>query len=91
MYCDDIDDIVHFFLLCPKVANFQESFLRWCKNIEDLLILPTYNCLEIIITFGFQLKEIFFIAKYYIYNKRMLEDNNLDFFNFLYELKFKQT
>ncbi len=27
------------------------------------------------------------IAKYYIHNKRLLEDNNIDFFNVLYDLK----
>ncbi len=28
-------------------------------------------------------------AKYYIHNKRLLDDNNIEFLNFLYVLKFK--
>ncbi len=29
------------------------------------------------------------IAKYYIHNKRLLDDNNIEFLQFLYVLKFK--
>ncbi len=55
------------------------------------------NFLEECIIFGFHLRgEIFevltfciLIAKYYIYNKRLLDDNNIEFLHFLYVLKFK--
>ncbi len=53
--------------------------------------------LEECIIFGFHLRgEIFevpifciLIAKYYIHNKRLLDDNNIEFLHFLYVLKFK--
>ncbi len=62
------------------------DFLKEC-------ILETY--IECII-FGFHLRvEIFevlnfciVIAKYYIHNKRLLDDNNIEFLHFLYVLKF---
>ncbi len=50
------------------------------------------------ITFGFQLRgeEIFevltfciLIAKYYMHNRRKLDDINIEFLHFLYVLKFK--
>ncbi len=51
----------------------------------------------ICIIFGFHLRgEIFevlniciLIAKYYIHNKRLLNDNNIEFLHCLYVLKFK--
>ncbi len=63
----------------------------------DLNILANYDSLEESIIFGFHLRrEIFEVlnfcilnAKYYIHNKRLLDDNNREFLYFLYVLKFK--
>ncbi len=64
------------------------------------MIAADYDFLEECIIFGFHLRggvgEIFevlifciLIAKYYIRNKRLLDDNNIEFLHFLYVLKFK--
>ncbi len=63
----------------------------------DLEIAIDYDFLEECIVFGFHLRgEIFevlnfciLIAKHYIHNKRLLDDNNIEFLHFLYVLKFK--
>ncbi len=63
----------------------------------DLEFPADYDFLEECIIFGFHLsREIFEVlnfcilnAKYYIHNKRLLDDNNIEFVHFLYVLKFK--
>ncbi len=63
----------------------------------DLEIAADYDFLEECIIFGFHLRaEIFevlniciLIAKYYIHNKRLLDDNNIEFLHFLYVFKLK--
>ena len=99
LYCKDIDDIKHFFLFCPKVQSFWNSFFLWWNNLGDIIIPPEYECLEECMIFGFQPRgEIFevlnfciLVAKYYIHTKRLLDDNNIVFLTFLCELKFKLT
>ncbi len=59
----------------------------------DLEIAADYDFWEECIIFGFHLRgEIFeVLAKYYIHNKRLLDDdNNIEFLHFLYILKFEQ-
>ncbi len=63
----------------------------------DLELPADYDFLEKCIIFGFHLTgEIFEVlkfcilnTKYYINNKRLLDDNNIEFLHFLYVLKFK--
>ncbi len=65
--------------------------------MEDLEIPTNYDFLEECIIFGFHLRgEIFEVlnfcilnSKYYTHNKRLLDDNNIEFLHFLYALKFK--
>ncbi len=62
-----------------------------------LKIPADYDFLEKCIIFGFHLREEIFDvlnfcilnAKYYINNKKLLDDNNIEFLHFLYVLKFK--
>ena len=54
LYCKDIDDIKHFFLFCPKVQSFWNSFFLWWNNLGDIIIPPEYECLEECMIFGFQ-------------------------------------
>ncbi len=51
-YCNDIDDITHFFFHCPKVKIFWNSALKWLENISNL---PLRNSplLEECLIFGF--------------------------------------
>ncbi len=96
LFCNEIDNIRHFFLFCPKVHNFCNSFFQWWNRMGDLEIAADYDFLEECIIFGFHLRgEIFeglnfliLIPKYYIHNKRLLDDNNIEFLHFLYVLKF---
>ncbi len=63
----------------------------------DLEIPADYDFLEECIIFGFHVRgesfEVIILcilnAKYYIHNKRLLDDNNIEFLHFLYVLKFK--
>jgi hypothetical protein len=99
LYCKNTDDIRHFFLFCPKVHAFWNSFFKWWNNLGDIEIAHNYECLEECIIFGFQLRgEIFdvlnyciLVGKYYIHRIRLFEENNICFFNFLLDLKFKLT
>ncbi len=62
----------------------------------DLNITADFDFLEESIMFGFHLREEIFEvlnfcilnAKYYKHNKRLLDDNNIEFPHFLYVLKF---
>jgi hypothetical protein len=96
-YCQNIDDIKHFFLFCPKVTLFWNTFLNWWNHLGDICIPHQYECLEESILFGFQaggeistvLNYCILIAKYHIYCQRIHNDNNVDFFRYLFELKNK--
>ncbi len=65
--------------------------------MRDLEIPADYDFLEECIIFGFHLRVEMFeflsfcilIAKYYIHNNRLLDENNIQFLHFLYVLKFK--
>ncbi len=97
LYCNEIDNIRHFVLFCPKVYNLWNIFFQWWNRMGDLEIASDSDFLEESIIFGFHLRRDIFellnlcilIAKYYIHNKRLLDDNNIEFLHFLYVLKFK--
>ncbi len=66
--------------------------------MADSKIPVDYDFLEECIIFGFHVRGggIFEVlhfcilnVKYYIHNKRLLDDNNIEFLHFLYVLKFK--
>ena len=96
-FCKDIDNIRHFFLFCPKVKSFWNSLLQWWNRLTDINIVSDFEHLEECILFGFPIEgEIFdvlnhciLIAKFYIYRQRLFNDNDIDFFSFLVELKYK--
>ncbi len=82
---------------CPKAHNLFNSFFQWWNRMRDLEIPADYDFLKECIIFGFHLRgEIFEVlnfcilnGKYYMHNKRLLDDNNIEFLHFLYVLKFK--
>ncbi len=39
LFCNEIDNIKHFLLFCPKVHNFWNSFFHWWKRMGDLCTL----------------------------------------------------
>ena len=93
----EIDDIIHFFLLCPKVNAFWNSLFQWWNNLTDIKIPFNYENLEECILFGFPIEGDIFevlnycilVAKFYIYRQRLFNDNDIDLFSFLVELKYK--
>ena len=95
-FCKDIDDIRHFFLFCPKVNAFWNSFFQWWNNLTDIKISFNYENLEECILFGFPIEGDVFevlnycilVAKFYIYRQRLFNDNDIDLFSCLVELKY---
>jgi exonuclease III len=77
LFCSELDDLRHFFLLCVKTDQFWNSFFAWWNNLGDIEISPEFDCLEENILFGFQIEgEVFsvlnyciLLAKHHIYSK----------------------
>ncbi len=92
LYCNNIDDIKHFLLSCEKTRNFWQSFF-----VSDTKITLHYEFLEESILFGFQMNgEVFdFLnyctlnGKFYIHKRKLFHENALDFYDYLWELKYK--
>ena len=95
-YCTDRDDILHFFLYCPKVKDFWNSFFPWWNRSSDVHIFPEHPVLEECIIFGFQQNDNTFEvldycvlhAKFFIYRNRLFNKNKVDFYDFLIRLKY---
>ena len=96
-YCNDTDDISHFFLFCPKVNEFWNVFFNWWNTLGDIQIQYDCESLEESILFGFQaegdilnvLNFCILLAKYYIYKQRIHNNNSIDFYQYLVQLKYK--
>lgn len=96
-YCSELDNIQHFFMLCPNISRFWDSFFQWWNRIADTQIPLDYADLEESILFGFRIDTDIFsvlnlcilIAKYFIHRERLFNANDMDFFKYLIELKFR--
>ncbi len=87
-----------FPFILPKGSQFWNSFflLPVVEQNGRFRNSSKFDFLEECIIFGFHLRgEIFEVlnicilnTKYYIHNKRLLDDNNIEFLHFLYVLKF---
>jgi hypothetical protein len=96
-FCNNIDDIRHFFMLCGKVKKFWFDILRWWNRISDTKIVIESFDIEECILFGFRLlsdifiplNHIILLGKEYIYYERIFGNNNICMYNFLPQLKFK--
>ncbi len=92
-FCTEVDTLKHFFLFCPQVRQFWQSFFTWWSKLTNVQF---DNILEECLLFGFQESGDLFQAlnfctlnaKYYIYRQR-LNKNNIDLYEFLIELKYK--
>ena len=95
-YCDESDDLVHFFIYCDRVHAFWVSFFKWWNRTSDVVITEEENIVECIL-FGYPghadivnvLNFVTLQAKYYIYIQRLCQDNCIDLYNFLTILKHK--
>ena len=82
-YCDQTDDIGHFFFLCKDVYEFWREIYTWWNTLDyDGVDFPAYPNVKTII-FGSQdvtegvavLNFCIFHIKYYIYRQRLFHDN----------------
>jgi hypothetical protein len=97
LYCNDIDDIQHFVLKCPKVKTFWFGLLNWWNRCNIQLIDLYSEEMRENILFGFMIKEVEFDclnyiilnAKHYIYKRRIHDSNNIFLLSFLAELRNK--
>jgi len=92
LYCDDKDTILHFFVYCPLVTQFWNSFMLWwnklvsaCASLDEIIIIFGVKIDgETAITFNYCL----ILAKHFIYTKRLTK-SPIDFYSFLPFLKSK--
>ena len=97
LYCNKIDDLRHFFIFCEKSNQFWNSFFNWWNSLGDIKISDDCDSLEECVLFGFQIEGGIFsvlnycilLAKNYIYNQRLHNDNDIDFYQYLIILRYK--
>ncbi len=92
----NIDDIWHFLLSSEKTRNIWQSFFLRCNNVSDTKITIHYEFSEESILFGFQMNGEDFDkllcitnGKFYIHKQKLFHENVLDFYEYLWELKYK--
>ena len=95
-YCDNVDDLQHFFLYCHNVHKFWVSLYKWWNRTSGIIINNETEIEECIL-FGYPGEEdivkvlnyVIIQAKYYIYIQRLCAENNIDFYDFLMILQQK--
>ncbi len=94
-YCHELDNILHFSLFYPKEDQFRSFFSTWWNNLGDIQIPLHSESLEEYILFGFQiegdilsvLNYCIFIAKFHIYCQQIDNNNAINPFQYLIEIK----
>lgn len=89
-FCEDLDDIIHYFTSCRRVIDFWNNLQSWWNNLSEYTII----CTPKHILFGMYydneyyaaINHVILLAKSYIYNCN-LHQKPMCFFNFLIELK----
>lgn len=93
-FCTEMDDLFHFMYGCQKTKEFWDSLAAWLRHHSNAVRFP-YNILEYELLFGVygnsvkehRLNYILLLARFYIYREKIYNDNNLDVYRFLVELK----
>ena len=93
-YCNNTDNLPHFFLQCPEVKVFWNYWLKWWESTSKLYIRNNQELHELIL-FGFPgttdiihvLNFCILYTKYYIYIQRLYNNNKLDLYTCLIQLK----
>jgi hypothetical protein len=95
-FCNQTDNIQHFFIHCPKNKLFWKTWSKWWNDISKTNISNCNNTEECIL-FGFDGKDDLIqalnysvlIAKEYMYLQKLTNDNKIDFLTYLPILKNK--
>ena len=96
-YCNNIDDPIHYFVLCTKTFIFWQDLVKWWNRNNTLKIeIQRDDFIENII-FGFMdlekkhisLNYLIYYAKYFVYSKKQFNRNEVDFYKFLSYFSFK--
>lgn len=93
-FCDEVDDLVHFFYYCPITAKFWDSVALWLEANSSKIDFPQ-EIEEPEFLFGIkgpgeELKRLNFILMYgpfYVYKQKVFGNGELDTYKFLVELK----
>ncbi len=80
-----------------KIETFGNLFFLWWNRVNDTKITLHYESLEESILFGFQmngevcdiLNHCILNGKFYIHKQKLFHENALDFYHYLWELKYK--
>ena len=91
-FCDKEDSLIHYFIHCPKTTIFWKCFFNWWYTITNIAIEDT---LEEHILFGYPgnsdvetvLNFCVLFAKWYIYCKKINENNDIDLYEYLVKLR----
>ena len=91
-FCDNEDDLLHYFIYCHKTDLFWKCFFNWWYAISDITIDET---LEEHILFGYPgnsdvekvLNYCVLLAKWFIHCKKIQEKSDLDLYEYLIVLK----
>ncbi len=101
-YCDCEDTIQHFLIFCRKAKLFWTSWIKWWKCItginfnmltDSIVDDETAECF----LFGhpgdndivYVTNYCILVAKYHVYIQKLLNDNHIEFYNYLVLLKQK--
>ena len=90
-YCDENDDIVHFFIKCENTSKFWQTFTNWLGNTLE----EDFKIMHHDIIFGHfsdaprkdVINYCLIIAKYYIYLEKLKGNNDINLLTYLSILK----
>ena len=91
-FCNEEDDLLHYFLYCPVTKQFWKYFSNWWNRQTDICIGET---LEEHMLFGYPgnsdieivLNYCILLGKWYIFCQKIHEKNTIDIYDYLVQLK----
>ena len=93
-YCEQTDNLLHFFMECPRVAGFLNNAKRWTNNVLQYS-LEELDCRQFLLGLdgndqNSKVKNFLALnIKFYIYRQRLFHKKHLDLFEWIRELKYK--
>lgn len=93
-YCDEWDDLVHFFYYCPATMAFWDSVALWLNANSNTVIFPQ-DIEEPDFLFGLKghaederrVNLILLYGRFYVYKQKIFGNGELDAYRFLVEFK----